>query len=95
MKKWDWNYEHFIHSAVFWWEAHQHTDNGTKWHTTVSGIQRIVWVSVELHNVMDKNHSDDQINTFRLVSSNDKLLLMLTMASSFLCKAAVCKAVTA
>lgn len=43
-----------MHSAVFWWEAHQHTDNGTKWHTTVSGIQRIVWVSVELHNVMDK-----------------------------------------
>lgn len=38
---------------------------------------------------------DDQINAFRLFSSNDKLLPMLTMVSSFVCEAAVCKVVAA
>lgn len=64
-------------------------------HAALLQIHHIVLISILLDNVMDKNHSDDQINTFRLFSSNDKLLPMLTMVPASLCKAAVCKAVEA
>ena len=44
---------------------------------------------------MDKKDSDDQISSSGLFPSNDKLLPMLTVVPSRLCRAAVCDAAAA
>lgn len=59
-------------------------------HTTLSQIQHIVLITILLHNVMDKKHSDDQINTSRLFSSNKELLPMLTIWFLPLCARLLC-----
>lgn len=71
--------------------------NSTKWETTTQHTLtnwHIFLISVSLNNVMDKKHSDDQINTSRLFSSNNERLPMLTVVSSPTRKA-VCKVVAA
>ena len=58
-----------------------HRHNHTQLHADLSTSS----LSILLHDMMDKNHTDDQINTSRLFSSNDKLLAKLTMVPSSLC----------
>lgn len=66
-----------------------------KYVSALSETLHTVLIIVLLHNVTDKKLSDDQINSSRLFSSNDKLLPLLTMVPSSLREAAVCEAAAA